>query len=207
MALISAIKNRMIVCGIALCLSFTISAQVGINTLNPRTTLEVGGDMETSEFVEIDIINHLNNEDDGTFLVQKNDNFIQSLDVLNPTSAALGYIQEYIITNMNRDWLKDFDTGIDSNDYVVIIISTFYDSEIVTGVVNNSSVPYATSFISNNTWHIVADYPSAASDPSVIGTWTIQTLIFSKDLSKQLGVIDIQMSDGSTGSASTPIIN
>ena len=192
--------------------SFTLFSQVGINTKNARKTLEVAGDMIISGDVDIGTYNPLKDTDTSSFLIQESNNTIKSLDVSNPTGVALAYIQEYIIVNPNLDWVKDFDTGIDATDYVLIITSASFDQELklvtTAGAEDNASLPFASTFIKYGTWHIVADYPQAANlDVNTIGTWTIGTLIFSSDLSKQFGSIDIPMSNASTGSASTPIID
>ena len=187
-------------------------AQVGINTDNPRTKLEVAGDMKISNNLDIGTIDVLDQSDTSTFLIQDTDNSIKTLDVSNPTGAALGYEQDYIITNPNLDWIKEFDTGVDANDYVMIVISASYDQEIVMSespvdVKDKSSAPYASTYVKDDKWHIRADYPKSASIASVTGTWTIQTLIFSSDLSKQFGIINIPMANTSTGSALTPILD
>ena len=195
-----------------ICVSPALFSQVGINTDNPRKTLEVAGSMRVSESMEIGTLNPLTDLDTSTFLIQNSGNYIKSLDVSNPTGAALGYVQEYVITNPELDWVKEFNTGINANDYVLIVISASYDLELnismTANAINNSSLPYTATFVKGNKWHIIADYPMVANkDVNAIGTWTIQTLIFSKDMSKQFGVIDIPMLNSSTGSALTPIID
>jgi len=187
-------------------------SQVGINTDSPRTKLEIAGDMKISNDLDIGTIDVMDQSDTSTFLIQDIDNSIKTLDVSNPTGAALGYVQDYIITNPNLDWIKEFDTGVDANDYVMIVISASYDQEIVMAaspvdVKDKSSAPYATTFVKDNRWHIRADYPKSASIPSVIGTWTIQTLIFSSDLSKQFGTVNVPMASSSSGSALNPILD
>ncbi|MBZ0326119.1 MAG: hypothetical protein K8F54_00810 [Altibacter sp.] len=192
--------------------STSVFSQVGINTPNPRTTLEVAGDMNISSDLEITNYNTLSNVDSSTFLIQETDNSIKSLDVSNPTGVALAYIQEYIIEEPNLDWVKDFDTQIDATAYVVIVTSASFNQELDLtnnpGAPDNASLPFASAFISGGTWHLVADYPQAASiDESSIGVWTISTLIFSNDVSKQYGTVDIPMGGTSSGAASSPIIN
>jgi hypothetical protein len=187
-------------------------AQVGIGTKNARTTLEVAGDMLITGNLEIGMFNPLKDSEVSTFLIQESNNDIKSVDVSNPTGLALAYIQEYYIVNPNLDWVKNFDTGIDANDFVVIVTSASFDQELdltdISGDEENFSIPYTATFVQAGTWHIIADYPQSANlDESAIGTWTINTLIFSNDVSKQFGTIDIPMSNGTTGSASTPIID
>ncbi len=187
-------------------------SQVGIGTTNARKTLEVAGDMQISGEFEIGVLNPLKDEDESTFLIQDTDNSIKSLDVSNPTGAALGYIQEYVIENPDLDWVLDFDTQVDASEFVLITISASYDRELVLSdsgnAPENASLPYTAAFIKNGTWHIIADYPVAANrDTSAIGTWTISTLIFSKDLSKQFATVEIPMLNSSTGTAIAPIID
>lgn len=195
-----------------ICISVNSFSQVGIGTTNARKTLEVAGDMQISGNLEIATLNPLRDEDTSTFLIQDTDDSIKSIDVSNPTGAALGYIQEYVITNPNQDWVLDFNTQIDASEFVLIVISASFDKELIlstaTGAESNASLPYTATFIDDGTWHIIADYPMAANrDPSAIGTWTLSTLIFSKDLSKQLGTFEIPMLDNTTGSAVLPIID
>lgn len=189
-----------------------LSAQVGIGTSNPRKALEVAGDMKVSQTMNVLNFNDLTDSGTSNFLLQESNNSIKSIDVSNPSGAALGYIQEYIIINPNLDWVKDFDTGINATDFVLIVISAVYNSDLQLSSgpdrAENFSIPYTASFVSGGTWHMIADYPMAAnSNNSDVGTWIITTLIFSDDLNKQFGIINIPMADGTTGSASSPIID
>lgn len=168
--------------------------------------LEVAGDAKISQGISIRVIENLEDSDTSTFLIQESSDQIKSLDVSNPTGAALGYIQVYEIYNPNEDWVLDFDTGINATDFVLNTLSASYDREL--DINNNATIPYYSAFINNGTWHITADFPAANNlDPSELGTWTITTLIYSKDLSKQFGNVVIDMSGGSTGAATNPIIN
>ncbi|PKA82607.1 hypothetical protein ATE92_0740 [Ulvibacter sp. MAR_2010_11] len=195
-----------------LLMSSALFSQVGINTQNPRTMLEVAGDMNISSALEILDYSTLEEVESSTFLIQEADNSIKSLDVSNPTGVALAYIQEYIIEEPNLDWVKEFNTQIDATDYVVIVTSASFNQELDLtnnpGAADNASLPFASAFVKNGTWRLVADYPQAANiDETTIGVWTISTLIFSNDVSKQYGTVDIPMGGAATGAASSPIIN
>lgn len=182
------------------------SGAVGINTTSPRVKLEVGGSMLIQNSMDIVEINALQDDDTSTFLVQDTGNSVRTLDVSNPTGAALGYIQVYEIYNPNEDWVLNFDTGVDSDNFVMNTISSYYDRELDIG--NYASIPYTSAYIENGTWHIISDYPSANNvDAAEIGTWVITTLIYSKDLSKQLGEVRIPLGGNTSGSASSPIID
>lgn len=192
-------------------ISQNLVSQVGINTINPRTTLEVAGDTNITGEIEIGNVASLTDGEQSTFLIQDTDNSIKSIDVSNPTGAALGYIQEYEIINPNRDWVKEFDTGIDASDYVLIAISACFNQELIISdshnAPDNATLPYTSTFIKNGTWRIIADFPVAANTAANIGTWNIQTLIYSNDLSKQFGTVLIPMLGGTTSSAITPILD
>lgn len=208
-------KKNILFCLITLfmCANYALFSQTGINTTHPRKTLEVGGNMHVNGSIEIGTVKPLKDSESSTFLIQDTDNTIKAMDVSNPTGSALGYIQQYIITNPQGDWILNFDTGVDATDYVLITTSANYDKELVisnsiNNAKNNGTLPYTSTFIENGTWHIIADFPVASNyNESEIGTWTINTLIFSKDLSKRFGTITIPMLGGTTGSAVIPIID
>lgn len=185
------------------------AAQVGINTTTPRTTLEVAGSMLISNDLDIGVIETMDDHDNSTFLIQDASNEIKTLDVSNPTGAALGYIQEYVINNANLDWVLNFDTQIDADDFDVISISAYYDTELaLTSNLDKFSLPYTAAFVQNGTWRIIADFPAAQNlDTNETGTWIITTLIFSKDLSKQFGEIEVPMNNQTTETADSPIID
>lgn len=179
---------------------------VGIGTTTPRLKLEVVGDARITQGASIGIIDNLENGDTSTFLIQEDSDKIKALDVSNPTGAALGYIQVYDIVNPNEDWVLDFDTGVSATDFVLNAISASYNREL--DISSGYTIPYYSAFIKNGTWHITADFPDANNlDANQIGTWTVTTLIYSKDLSKQFGQIIIPMNNNSSSAATTPFID
>tara|TARA_R110001632_G_scaffold215442_1_gene342574 strand:+ start:601 stop:1233 length:633 start_codon:yes stop_codon:yes gene_type:complete len=204
--------SRTLILVLFFCNSTVSISQVGINTTDPRTTLEVAGSTIISGNLEIGVLNPILDSDTNTFLIQDTDDTIKSLDVSNPTAAALGYIQDYIITNPFQDYVKDFDTGIDANDFVMVALTSHFNDDLKlsnnNNLSDNFSLPTTATFISGGTWHITANYPVAGNPgSSVVGSWFITTLIFSKDLSRQLGTENIPMSSTTSGSAITPIID
>jgi hypothetical protein len=183
---------------------------VGIGTTTPRTTLEIAGGMIISQKLELLRKEAMTDIDSSTFLIQNGVDEIKILDVSNPTGAALGYIQKYVITNPQGDWVNDFDTEVNADEFVLISISAFFDKELTlsgTDTAENASAPYTAAFIKNGTWHLIADFPAVSNRySSEIGTWTFTTLIYSKDLSKQFGIVNIPMNNKSTGAAQNSVI-
>lgn len=185
----------------------TVSAQIGINTTEPRTALEVAGNTKVTTF-EVREVNDLEENQVSTFLTQDTNGVIRPMRVSNLTETSLGYIQEYKLYNPDDDWVADFNTNIPANQYDVIVISAHYDREVGSDDSRVSfSIPSAAATVKDGTWRLLADYPGFANVYSSAGTWTITTLIFSKDLSKNLGNPTVNMGGNQTGAANNPIID
>ena len=186
--------------------------KVGINTTNPRTALEVAGDMNIVGAIQVDTLNSVQSGDGNTLLGQVGTGFIKELDVAEE-GVAIAYFQEYRLKNMNGDWVLDFNTNIDASKYVVTITSAFFNQELVmSSSSNNFTIPYASAYVDGGTWHIIADYPSAK--PTVndeLRLWTIRTLILSKTFSKELPQQNVTLSGSNeerrTGAATSPVID
>ncbi len=205
--------RRAMIIGILLVAFQGVSQNVGINTTTPRKTLEVAGDAVISGAIDVRNLKDLQDSDTTTFVKQDPDGSVVSLNVSNPTGAALAYVQEYELVNMDGDWILDFDTAIDADDYVMVPVSSYFNQTLVvnthTNAADHFSMQYCSTFVRNGTWHIIADYP-AASNVSTSTTslvWKITTLIFSKNLSKQFEVTEYAMNGATTGAATTPILD
>lgn len=189
-----------------------ISAQVGINTTNPRTSLEVAGDMKTDGGIKIDNIDLLQNDDISSFLTQTPNGSIKELNALQGDGLVIAYFQEYRLKNMLGDWVKEFNTNIPADKYVLTLITTYFNQELVMdgSQSDNFSLPYCSAYIAGNpaTWRIVADYPGAAPSGTETGEWVINTMILSKEFSKILPQQNILMNGGTGGVQSgNPIID
>lgn len=185
------------------------SQVTGINTTTPRKTLEVNGTTKISNNLIIGRIDELDDADDYTFLMQEDSDKIRELDVTNPVSSALGYMQDYNIEQVLRDWLLEFDTGIDVNGFVMIVISSSFNLEVgfISGGALGFALPSVQAFKKNGTWHLKADYPAIDPVGGLNGTWSISTLIVSNDLIKQFPVETVNMANATTSVAVTPILD
>lgn len=181
---------------------------VGINTTNPRTTLEVGGDMKVDGDISIKTINRSTSRDEGTFLIQTNESFVKDLQA-SGEGFAIAYFQEYELRNMNGDWVDYLVTGIPAADYVVTITSAYFNQELTMDgtASSNFTIPYTSAYVVDGIWRIRADYPSANKKGASEGVWVITTMILSKTFSKQFPVQSHSIGGGTSGSAETPIIN
>lgn len=194
-------------------LSITAFAQVGINTTNPRTMLEVAGDVNINGGIKINEINHIRDSDNTAFLTQTPNGFIKELNALEGDGLVIAYFQEYKLSNMLGDWVEEFNTNIPASKYVLTIISTYFNQELKmeSSQSDNFSFPYCSAYIAGNpaTWRIVADYPGALPNSENPGEWVISTLILSKEFSNvlpQQEVIFPRWSDRRSGAANSPVI-
>lgn len=195
-------------------IGFTFFAQeqsgVGINTTNPRKTLEVAGDVTIAGGIQVDQIRDVEATDQATFLIQNNTEYVKEINTAG-SGRAIAYFQQYRLKNMQGDWVSWFDTKIDPAKYVVTIISAYFnvDLEMDTST-NNFTVPATSAVIdgTTNTWHLKADYPSAKlRNANETGEWVINTMILSRAFSKQLEKQTIEMSHADNGAATNPIID
>jgi hypothetical protein len=191
--------------------STLIQAQdgVGINTENPRTTLEVAGDTHISGSIQVGDLGTTTASDTPALLGQDGTGFVKELSTA-AAGAAVAYFQEYRFTNMGGggDWIQDLNTSIDASNYTLTIISVYYNKPLRISSSANFAIPYASAFTKGGTWHITADYASASGvSPSPVGEWVINTLILSNDFSKQFPQQSVPMGGGRGGAATTPVIN
>lgn len=180
---------------------------VGINTTDPRTKLEVGGDMNVNGGIQINELNAVGMADQSVLLGQLGDGLVKELDA-GVEGTAIAYFQEYRLRNMNGDWVLDFNTNINSSEYVVTIISAFFSQGLeMSSNPTNFTIPYISAYIDGGTWHLIADYPSANPVTNAEGVWVIRTLILSKDFSKDFPQQVVDLNGTRNGAASTPVID
>lgn len=171
----------------------------------------MAGDTYVDGVLNVGVLNPVTDSDNTAILGQTAAGYVKELNV-TIEGAAIAYFQEYELFNLGGggDWVDDFDTSIDATRYVVTVISAYFSKglEMSAGSANNFVIPYVSASISDGTWHITADYASAnpvSSGPA--GRWIVSTLILSKDFSKQLSQQVVNLSNGRTGTATSPIID
>lgn len=190
------------------CVGTRFYAQVGINTTNPRTALEVAGTAQLLE-LEVEDIPEVEDGQKATFLIQTSDEYIYTLDASNPESTALAYLIVYNLENPDGDWVLNYNTLIPADTYDVFAISAFYDKELSYFRGHQwFTIPYYAAFIEGGTWRLIADYPGFTNqNENDVGTWTITVAVYSKTLSKNLGNQTVNMNGSGTGTATTPLLD
>jgi len=199
-----------------LCLNFALAhsqtaGNVGINTSEPRKTLEVGGDVIISGDLNVLTFDSVNDGDEVDFIKQEASNSIVSLNLENSPSAALAYVQEYELTNMQQDWVRDFDTRIDATEFSIVVVSSYYNQSVLMDINQRNlfSIHESSAFILNNTWHLTADYPVAnnVTGNATPGVWNITIVVYPRSLTKQFGTVTYPLGENTTGTAATPLLD
>ncbi|MFV0158396.1 hypothetical protein OBK24_08025 [Empedobacter falsenii] len=182
-------------------------AQVGINTDSPRSgsALDVNGSMKASTVLLPENLPFISTKEKDTFvyLVQNQaTGAVELLDLSVGGSGRISSILTYQLKNINKDWVLDFNTKINSTDYALVILSAWFDENLLG---NNPAPPVARTKEINGTWHLEADYSAVASENN--GTWYITCVVYPKNYAKIFSLQEIKMNNKSTSSATAAVIN
>ena len=188
-------------------------AQVGINTETPRTgaALDINGSFKMEEIILPalkDASTVPNVHDDFVYLIQdQNNGQVSYLDLSagGSNSGALSTLVTFKLTNVDGDWVENFDTKISSSQYALVVLSASFDRNILG---THPAMPVTRAKAENGTWRLEADYSAVSS--STNGTWSISCVVYPKTYVKTLGtngVTTVSMNGATTASATTPIVN
>lgn len=189
------------------------TGKVGINTPNPEKELHVNGSMKTSSMTVKDGFEALGATENYTFLIKSlsPENKITSYnETFLPNNPAPINLIQFKITcdSSDRDWVKEYDTKINSDKFLVIISSFGYTLPVYS--VNTWITPMPQIFAyytSGNTWRLKADYNGFTPLDSFSGEgiWTINLLIFDRAYAKEYNFTN-SMAGSTTGASATPLI-
>src|SRR5690606_13854967 len=183
-------------------------SQVGINTDTPRAgaALDVNGSMKSGSVLLPENLPAVSIAERETFvyLVQNQaTGAVEHLDlVANGNSGGISSILTYQLANVDGDWVLDFDTKISAEDYALVILSAWFDRNLVGP---KPAPPMARATSIGNTWHLEADYSSVSSNTN--GTWYITCVVYPKSYAKIFPVQTVSMGGSTTAVASTPIVS
>lgn len=204
--------NNVIIAAMLLLFNFSI-AQIGINTNTPRagSALDVHGSMKASKVLLPNNLPAISEKEKETFvyLVQNQvTGAIEHLDLSvdnsgsDSSSGGISSLLTYKLQNVDKDWVLDFDTKINSTDYALVILSAWFDQNLEG---TNPAPPVARTKEINKTWHLEADYSSVASEKN--GTWYITCVVYPKNYAKIFSIKKVEMKGSSVFSEKDPIIN
>ena len=182
-------------------------AQVGINTDSPRpgSALDVNGSMKSANVLlpsDLPPITAAERESFVYLVQNQSTGAIEHLDLSASGTGGISSIMTYQLSNVNGDWVLDFDTKISSTDYALVILSAWFDQDL-TG--SNPAPPVARTKAIDGTWHLEADYSAVSSDTN--GAWNITCAVYPKNYAKIFPLQTVNMNGNTTATAATAIIS
>ncbi|MCJ7933407.1 MAG: hypothetical protein MUW56_07135 [Chryseobacterium sp.] len=188
--------------------SFGMKGQVGINTANPKGTLDVEGET----LVESYLIDTENIAAKGNYLLltrSKDTSPVGKVKMLDISLRNVAPVNMYnvVLKNVKQDEVVSLNTGLDANKYVVAITGAVFT--VAVSAANTSTNPksygsYSTEVTQiakgGKNYHAVnLSFKGAGTVSSSNGTWTLTLNVFEKSLVKDWGTFN-----GSVSASASP---
>ena len=171
-----------------------LNAQVGIRKTNPQQALDVNGSVyidnklyvkTSAKSAATDQIGLMGVMTTGT-----------TGEVKHVGYPLFNFIS-YDLTNVQKDYVSEFDTKISSTNYYVLIVEAYFDQDInIGGAYHYEEIRMINK---TGTWRIFADFPNTSSTNN--GKWTIKCLAVHRSVIKDWGTQNYNLNGGTTGSA------
>lgn len=189
-----------------------INAQVGINTAKPEKELTVNGTMKTSGIVFKKPMEKLGADENYTFIIKSpapenkitayNDSFVPN------SPAPINIIQFKIACDpSDKDWVREFDTKINSKKFLVVISSFGFTQPVRTNTADwLTPVLQIFAYSTNGTWKLKADYEGFTPTSNLpTGEWTLNLLVYDRSYAKEFNSTQ-DLRSSTTGAAAAPLI-
>lgn len=204
--------------------SFTqgLTAQVGINTNSPTSTLHVDGDVIMDNALYLENPGASSKIRNSNLLISLQNSDIVEYDIDVSKYGPINYT-EFVFRNLSADGLQDYDTKISIDDYIVTVQGYYYleagtgDTDVMTNSNNgNDNIEghqiYAYKNTTTNTWFIRAFINDAVFKTRVAGVFLdtpvdmyLNLIIYRRGfISKELNSLSVDMGNLETGTAPLP---
>ncbi|PWN58170.1 hypothetical protein [Chryseobacterium viscerum] len=179
--------------------TFSVDAnndRIGIGTNSPAQKLDVNGKLR------IGTVSSTSASSVST-LVRDNSTGEVMVAGTSTNTKPLNYVK-YVISNVNKDWISDFNTNISSTDYTVVVVGSSFSEQFISSLTANTYNPVNVNAVvgTGGSWRLTADYNGGASANN--GTWTIYCLILNNSQVKTLSDVTANLGGANTGSAAAP---
>lgn len=178
--------------------SLGLKAQVGINTANPKGTLDVEGET----LVESYLIDTENATARGNYLLltrSKDSSPVGKVKLLDITLRNVAPVNMYtvVLKNVRQDEVVSLNTGLDADKYVVAITGAVFSGAVSATTSSTSRLygAYSTEVTKvqkggKNYQAINLSFKGAGTVNSQNGTWTLTLNVFEKSLVKDWGTFE-----------------
>ncbi|MGE8554689.1 MAG: hypothetical protein ACN6OB_12285 [Chryseobacterium jejuense] len=178
--------------------SLGLKAQVGINTANPKGTLDVEGET----LVESYLIDTENATARGNYLLltrSKDSSPVGKVKLLDITLRNVAPVNMYtvVLKNVRQDEVVNLNTGLDADKYVVAITGAVFSGAVSATTTSTSRLygAYSTEVTKvqkggKNYQAINLSFKGAGTVNSQNGTWTLTLNVFEKSLVKDWGTFE-----------------
>ncbi|BAP33477.1 uncharacterized protein CHSO_4440 [Chryseobacterium sp. StRB126] len=178
--------------------SLGLKAQVGINTINPKGTLDVEGET----LVESYLIDTENATARGNYLLltrSKDSSPVGKVKLLDITLRNVAPVNMYtvVLKNVKQDEVINLNTGLDADKYVVAITGAVFSGAVSATTTATSRLygAYSTEVTKvqkggKNYQAINLSFKGAGTVNSQNGTWTLTLNVFEKSLVKDWGTFE-----------------
>ena len=178
--------------------TFSVDAtndRIGVGTNSPAQKLDVNGKLRigTVSSTSSSAVSTLVRDDStGEVMVAGT----------STNTKPFNYVK-YVISNVNKDWISDFNTNISTTNYTVVVVGSSFSEQFLTSTNANTYNPVnVNAFISGGTWRLTADYSGGGSTNN--GTWTIYCLVLNNSQVKSLSDVTANLGGTTAGSAPAP---
>ncbi|SIS84509.1 hypothetical protein SAMN05421786_102516 [Chryseobacterium ureilyticum] len=191
--------------------SLGLKAQVGINTANPKGTLDVEGET----LVESYLVDTENTTAKGNYLLltrSKDSSPVGKVKLLDITLRNVAPVNMYtvVLKNVKQDEVINLNTGLDADKYVVAITGAVFSNAVSATTTDTSRLygAYSTEVTKvvkdgKNYQAINLSFKGAGTVSAQNGTWTLTLNVFEKSLVKDWGTFNGSVSAPSFSGVST----
>lgn len=188
----------------------SITAQVGIGTVNPQADLHVKGSTLVQQKMELGVLPFVQSDDADFKLLTRinNSNPIGKIAILDVDSLEVAPVNviNYKFTGISKDNLTDVNLQYDASKYIVGLANFRYVGDPIlkepVGGTFTVGAFVMRAFISDGTWHLEIRNRFLDLAEGKKLTYHITLIIYDKSYYRNLPVIETDLGGSNTGTAS-----
>jgi len=171
------------------------SGNVGVGTTSPTMDLDVDGDVRIRQKLWLEGASDASSGEQLTLL-----GTVPGGEVKKTGFPVFNFVK-YNLSNVNGDWVYEFDTRIPSTQYYLMIVGHSFNTQLQvnSGTPNTYAGTAVQAYVWGGTWRLRADHESVGSATN--GTWTLHCVVVPASLTNQLSDQNYNLGGSNVGSA------